>query len=100
MTTTYKPLTPGEALDAVIAGKRVEYAYESSDWNAAGLGFTFEAKSEKSFKYRLVTGPEPVEDALEGHRAVSVREHRSSWLRVFAALKHEIKSELREEMKR
>lgn len=103
MTTTYKPLTPGEALDALIRGENVEYRYDldaAVGWKQACREHYFKAPLEFRYQYRLVIEPKP-ETVIGRWIRATGREENEQWYRdLVVALKHEIKSELREEMKR
>lgn len=100
MTTTYKPLTPGEALDALIRRENVEYRYnlDAADvWTQACWGHQFKAPLECRYQYRLVVEPKP--ETAESVISNSLCD-KEFFRALVAALKHEIKSELREEMKK
>lgn len=109
--TTYKPLTPGEAAAAVVNGQRVEGHIVVRADDGCPQWFTFNRYDttlscfNDKTEYRLVIEPKPetVEEALGAVLSLSSpiipEKWKEAWLRVFAALKHEIKTEMREEMK-
>lgn len=106
MTTTYKSLTPGEAVDALIRGEKVERSIGGcpggSSWDRITIGTYFVPEQSAQNSYRLVIEekPETVENALERvlllESPVDKQYWLNAWLRVFAAAK----AEIREEMKR
>lgn len=96
MSITYKPLTPGEALDALIRNETIEWRDPGFDWiRETDRNRTFWAEqNDRGRIYRLVIEqkPETVEEVM-----ICLgfpRDSQRRWRRIFDAFK----SELREEM--
>lgn len=99
--TTYKDLTPGEALDALIRGETIEWCDPGYGWvRQHDRNRTFWAgQSDAGKRYRLVVEQEPdpmtVDDLVRSEFC-----DQGKYRRIFNTLKAEILAEILEELKK
>lgn len=100
MTITYKNLTPSEAAANWIhdPGRVRARKYPNGMWLGISSDFTIGSFLSTDYSFRLVIEPKPetVEDIISGWPCLTTPEDRVKWLRrLVAAVKHELREELK-----